>query len=99
MDNPRMMGDWKPDPKVEHAVKLWREYYDACEAYDRLMCSGRRNGSAVPINQDEQRLINRNAHEKDARLQRLLREADISAEVSRQAKDIALREHERDLRK
>jgi hypothetical protein len=94
-----LRGTWEPDPKLESAVKLWRDYYDECEAYDRTVCSGpNRNGSAMPANQDQARLINRHALQRMALLRRAENEAEIAREISDRAKDIALREHERSMR-
>lgn len=45
--------------ELQHpAYEAWFEYYTKTEEYDRLQCTGRRNGVAVPINAGEERKSN-----------------------------------------
>ena len=41
--------------KIREAVK---EYEDECESFDRLICSGRKDGIAIPMNGRELAIIN-----------------------------------------
>jgi hypothetical protein len=55
-----MNGSW---PSEEEMVlrQLAEEYHERCEQYDVGVCSGRRDGIAVPRTSEETRLINVNA--------------------------------------
>jgi len=93
-----IFGSFKPDPQLETAVGYWLEYYDACEIFDRSVCSGTRNGVAMPLTSWESGEINRNAGQLHKRLLHKMREAGIPETLSQQAQEIAIREHERRLK-
>lgn len=71
----------EPDPLFGLAM----EYHDLCERYDRAVCSGSRNGVAMPMNGRESGLINRNALHERQRLRQhaaeLLQMDEESAEL------------------
>jgi len=85
-----------PHPDLERAVKAWRAYYDACEDYDRLVCSARRGKTAIAATQEQQRLINAHALERREIVKRDASGLELNAKERRLAQDIALREHERE---
>lgn len=70
-----MTGDFRQErlnvpPEPDPLFALAMEYHDLCERYDRAVCSGRRNGVAMPMNGRESGLINQNALHERNRLRR-----------------------------
>lgn len=48
--------------KYQFHLSLARQYYELCEAYDQVICTGRSpDGTAMPINDREFQLVNQNA--------------------------------------
>ncbi len=85
-----------PHPDLERAVKAWRAYYDACEDYDRLVCTAKRGNTAIAATQEQQRLINAHALERREIVKRETAGLELTAKEKRLAQDIALHEHERE---
>lgn len=65
----QMLGEFTPDPLAPYAV----EYHERCEAYDRTVCTGERDGIAMPQNGRESAMINRNSREVRAELTERIR--------------------------
>lgn len=47
--------------KDDMTHKLATQYHEECEIYDKTVCSGERDGVAIPIDGRELSLINKNA--------------------------------------
>lgn len=59
-----MYGEWlQPDPRETYLLEIAKEYFVACDVYDKYHCSGVRNGEPVPITPNEFRAINQNSIE------------------------------------
>lgn len=75
------------------ALGLWRDYYNACEAYDRRVCTGPMSRDGImPTDPREQGLVNRYAQEQHAIVARLAAEQHIPQDVMLRAQEAALRE-------
>lgn len=57
-----MMGTFEESEEERLLRKLATEYHRRCESYDRTVCSGMRDGIAMPTNGRELGEINRHAH-------------------------------------
>ena len=55
-------GEWSAKERDDLPWQLAKEYYDRCEAYDQTVCSGKREGVAMPVDVHELGLVNRNAN-------------------------------------
>lgn len=87
--------DFAEDPHLQDAVALWRDYYAACEAFDRRVCAGPMGRDGIlPATSAEYGAINRHAQEQVAAMYRRAEEAGIGADVMRRAQAIALRTRE-----
>ncbi len=59
-----LYGEWRVSTEQERKLReLAETYHTGCEAYDKRVCSGTspRTGEAMPMDNDEMRLINRHA--------------------------------------
>ena len=86
-------GAFEPDPLLPQAVALWRNYYAACEAYDRTVCTGPMGRDGIlPATPHELALIGRHAIARRSVAMQAAAEAGIPEDVMRRAREIALRE-------
>lgn len=64
-------SEWRTEEEPTPAERLASQYHAECDAYDKQVCTGERNGEPMPVTPEEFGAINR--HSREVR-QRLLRE-------------------------
>lgn len=57
----QFMGTFEISEKDRFLYDLAQQYHERCEAYDQTVCTGRRDGIAIPRDSEQLGLINRHA--------------------------------------
>lgn len=53
LKNP-LIQEWEVNPLAKMAYDMWRVYYEACELFDEIVCSGRMgDGTPIGVNTTE----------------------------------------------
>lgn len=66
--NAEYQCEWPPDDNWGKLVELARQYHDVCEEFDKRVCTGMKNGIAIPTTGWEQGMISAHAREVRDRL-------------------------------
>lgn len=59
--NALLSGTFELSDKDVALHQLAQQYHEECEEYDKTICSGKRDGVAMPINGQEMAMINKHA--------------------------------------